>query len=136
MSRFLLVSTGQPGDHLPVKTQSEKLIQLKIKVRLDSVGFLVVFFQPLFQTGNLRTLFFGSGRGTITSAAALCLRVGAGWPTPPCQVSGSTDYSTTTSVLPRSAQGHPACCSLLIESSHMRSKLEGFFFLLSSLSTV
>lgn len=32
MSRCLLIPTGNPGDHLPVKTQAEKLIQLKIKV--------------------------------------------------------------------------------------------------------
>lgn len=45
----------------------------------------------------------------ITSAAALCLRVAAGWPTPPCQASGSTAYSTTTSVLPRLARAHCSC---------------------------
>lgn len=66
-------------------------------------------------------MFFASHREMITSAAALCLRVGAGWPTLPCQVSGSTDCSTTTSVLPRLARGHSDRCTLPIGPSHTRT---------------
>lgn len=69
MSCFLLTSTGQPGDHLPVKTQSEKLIQLKIKVWLDSVFFF--FISGTFPNRQVLdfVLWFWQGNDHICSSA-------------------------------------------------------------------
>lgn len=59
LSCFSLISTGQPGDLLPVKTQSEKLIQLKIKVWLHSLFFI----SDTFPTRRLQDFVLCSWQG-------------------------------------------------------------------------
>lgn len=67
-SSFLLISSGQPGDHLPVKTQSEKLVQLKIKVRLCSGLFVSGSFANSAEFKGF-VLWFWQGNDHVCSSA-------------------------------------------------------------------
>lgn len=71
-------------------------------------------------------MFSRSHRETIISAAVLCLHAEAGWHTLPCQVSASTDYSTTTSASPRLARQHSSCCIAFAYRISSHSKASGF----------
>lgn len=76
---------------------------------------------------RIKPVFSRSHREMITSAAVLCLHVGAGWHTLPCQVSASTDYSTTTSASPRLARQYSSCCIALLIGSLLTVKPVALF---------
>lgn len=76
---------------------------------------------------RIKPVFSLSHRETIISAAVLCLHAGAGWHTLPCQVSASTDYSTTTSASPRLARQHSSCCIALLIGSLLTVKPVALF---------
>lgn len=70
MSRCLPIPTGNPGDHLPVKTQAEKLIQLKIKV-CGWFRFVCFFYFRPFSHRRVQgfVLWFSQGNDHVCSGA-------------------------------------------------------------------
>lgn len=76
-----------------------------------------------------------SHRESIISAAVRCLHAGAGWHTLPCQVSASTDYSTTTSASPRLARQHFSCCTASLIGSLLTVKPVALYSIQSDVPT-
>lgn len=80
-------------------------------------------------------MFSRSHRETIISAAVLCLHAGAGWHTQPCQVSTSTDHSTTTLASLRLARQRSSYCTALLIGSLLTVKPVALYSIQSDVPT-